>query len=260
MVQYLTSLQDRRVVFTGYLVVDGQRITRPEAIRLARRHGARVSSDERARVTRSVDVLIRGSNVQHAHGDWGEDEEAAAQLQRNGHQIAVIDGDGFGALLDGGWAPILPARSVAPDLPWGCRDYRPANTLVTSLAAEPTARDLTEALRQHHLLQQRIAEAALKAEYRVISSSRHEAAFDVGWIDRGGRLNIVEVKSLERHDQAPQLRLGLGQILDYRERLHPDGAYLAVTQRPNEDRHWRQVCDSAGIKLLAPSDVSSIFD
>lgn len=259
MAKYVTSLQGKRLVFTGRLTVDGEWWSRERAIHEARALGAKVSSNHRARVSRSTDILVRGYNSAHSQGDWGDDEEAVARLQREGVDVVVIDDEGFGALLDGGWAPILPARSVGQRLPDGTRNYRPANTSATSVSELPKYRDTTAAVRAHNRLQEDIAEAAREAGHRVVSWSRADAAFDVGWVTDDEEFHLVEVKSLEGSKDRAQLRLGVGQLLDYWQTLQPNYLYLAVTRRPADYQHWLEVCRGVRVDLVTPRDVPELF-
>ncbi|WFE99604.1 hypothetical protein [Micromonospora sp. WMMD964] len=79
---------------------------------------------------------------------------------------------------------------------------------------------------------------------------------DVAWRDASGRQFIAEVKSLVDGNQTEQLRLGLGQLLEYRHRLAilgvPVTAVLLVTHV--HDRSWGQVCAENGIILVAADE------
>jgi len=78
---------------------------------------------------------------------------------------------------------------------------------------------------------------------------------DLVWRTPDGRLHIVEAKSALGPSETDRLRLGLGQILDYRHRLDTDGlpqAYLLVTKI--EDRTWHEICADADVRLLVATD------
>lgn len=86
--------------------------------------------------------------------------------------------------------------------------------------------------------------------------------FDIGWISEGC-LNCVEVKSLSRRNQTKQLRLGLGQILDYRAQLSERGYHsirgiLAVQSRPTDAR-WERLTASLDVTLTWPSVLDQLF-
>lgn len=80
--------------------------------------------------------------------------------------------------------------------------------------------------------------------------------FDLAW-DMGGEYFVAEVKSLlsARHDA--QLRLGLGQVLDYAFGLEQHVGrsvrpVLAVDQPPKHKTYWSAVCKSAHVLLTWP--------
>lgn len=82
-----------------------------------------------------------------------------------------------------------------------------------------------------------------------------EPYFDLAW-RVGATLHVCEVKSSARNE-THQLRLGLGQILQYRRQLEADPAVevrgsLLIEAEPL-DRRWLDVCDASGILLFWPA-------
>lgn len=79
---------------------------------------------------------------------------------------------------------------------------------------------------------------------------------DLAWRDGGGRQFIAEVKSVNGGNEVEQLRLGLGQVLEYRHRLAaagvPASAVLLVSTCT--DARWRDVCGENGVLLLSGED------
>ena len=77
---------------------------------------------------------------------------------------------------------------------------------------------------------------------------------DVGWW-RGDRLVVVEVKSTLGGNECSQLRLGLGQVMDYRQQLGGDGvdAWVAVSQPLTDLARSREVGASANVGVGVPS-------
>lgn len=81
------------------------------------------------------------------------------------------------------------------------------------------------------------------------------ARFDLGWRDRRGTIWIAEVKSLGGTSEAQQLRLGLGQVLDYRQAIAaPDTIVRAalVVEREPSDLRWVEICAAVGVVLAWP--------
>ena len=71
---------------------------------------------------------------------------------------------------------------------------------------------------------------------------------------------MVEVKSLTELNERYQMRMGIGQLLEYQHRLSetvPDiTTILAVEQKPSAHELWLGLCKKHGISLVWPE----IFD
>ncbi|MFG1712417.1 hypothetical protein [Micromonospora sp. NPDC049203] len=79
---------------------------------------------------------------------------------------------------------------------------------------------------------------------------------DLAWRDVDGHQFIAEVKSVVGGNEVEQLRLGLGQVLEYRHRLAAWGvavtAVLLVSQCTDPD--WAAICANSGVLLLTGED------
>ena len=108
--------------------------------------------------------------------------------------------------------------------------------------------------RGHARTQNFVSEWAESQGFEPVRPSAGDPAFDVGWWD-GDVFNVVEVKSLTEKNEVSQLRLGLGQVLDYTHELHSTGIdvapMLAVEQEPTSDR-WAAVCAENGVRRVWP--------
>ena len=89
-----------------------------------------------------------------------------------------------------------------------------------------------------------------------------EPQFDVAWT-RAGCVFVAEVKSLTRLNEEQQLRLGLGQVLRYRQVLQPlhakVKAVIAVEREPTDTR-WIELCDDLGVLLVWPGSMATLAD
>jgi hypothetical protein len=84
-----------------------------------------------------------------------------------------------------------------------------------------------------------------------------EPRADLAWRAPDGRLHIVEAKSLLGPTEADRLRLGLGEILDYRHRFsegqdQKPQAYLLVEHV--DDHAWHTICRDVDVRLLVATD------
>jgi hypothetical protein len=76
---------------------------------------------------------------------------------------------------------------------------------------------------------------------------------DLAWQD-GHRFFVAEVKSLTATNETQQLRLGLGQVLDYRAMLARRSEVVPVlaVEREPSDRRWVRLCRDMGVVLTWP--------
>lgn len=254
----IESLRGRSVVFTGRLYLRGDHIPRDAAIGLARSLGARVRDNHRAKVSRITDVLVRGESELWSHGTYGDDETEVARLQGEGHRIQIIDASGFESLVDGGWAYAIAPHDALPPMPPETAPYRPVSA-DNPVTAVPTIVNLAAATNAHMKFQNDLAKQALAAGLSPLRSTRPDVMFDLGWLGGDGRLVIVEVKTLTGTNARQQLRLGLGQVLDYTSRLGDVTAVLAVDVLPPENEHWTALCQSHAVSLVWPDTIDTIL-
>ncbi|MDA1003156.1 MAG: hypothetical protein O3B31_07375 [Chloroflexi bacterium] len=139
--------------------------------------------------------------------------------------------------------------------------YREADEGVSTQARADFQVDpdqVDRALRAHAHLQNLVAGWAVEHGFTPASPEPGEPAFDVGWWD-GLTFVVGEVKSLQSGlPSVSQLRLGLGQVLDYQDDLRQRGitvrAILAVETEPQA--RWPRVCLENGVVLVWPG----VFD
>jgi len=136
------------------------------------------------------------------------------------------------------------------------RAQRFSLTLLSFFAPQAESRPPTEAVApaaRRSLYQPKDAKNGLKPEDR--------GNIDVAWIDRN-TLVVIEVKSTTPQNETKQLRLGLGQVLDYQD-VEARGfdsvrAVLAIEQPPSDER-WIRLCARHGVELVWRETFSSLF-
>lgn len=81
--------------------------------------------------------------------------------------------------------------------------------------------------------------------------------FDLAW-QKNGTVFVAEVKSITSENEEHQLRLGLGQVLHYRQRLaalgHDRVVAVLVPERQPRDPSWRELCQDLGVVLLCRNE------
>ena len=82
--------------------------------------------------------------------------------------------------------------------------------------------------------------------------------FDLAW-ENDGTVFVAEVKSITAENEENQLRLGLGQVLRYRQQLVARGyervVAILVPERQPRDASWRELCLEVGVLLLAGDEL-----
>jgi hypothetical protein len=108
----------------------------------------------------------------------------------------------------------------------------------------------------HTKTQNAIADVLLRHGIGPLSSRGGGASFDLGW-EWSGVLNVMEVKSVTKANEERQLRLGLGQVLRYRDLARSERfqakAWL-VAERPPTDDAWLRLCSDVAVQLTWPDD------
>jgi hypothetical protein len=82
--------------------------------------------------------------------------------------------------------------------------------------------------------------------------------FDLAW-QKNETVFVAEVKSITTENEEQQLRLGLGQVLRYRQRLLALGydrvVAVLVPERQPRDPSWRELCQDLGVVLLCGNEL-----
>ncbi|MFG3698063.1 hypothetical protein ACGF5C_09110 [Micromonospora sp. NPDC047620] len=148
-----------------------------------------------------------------------------------GHGIGTVVGD-----------------SVGFDRPYLGAQVRVGLPAQRSFDADAYRAGVTEHDRLCRALIERLAGEGVRA-----GAGLHGLPVDLAWRDSEGRQFVAEVKSVVGGNEVEQLRLGLGQILEYRHRLaargQPVTAVLVVSQCT--DPTWREICADSGVLLWA---------
>src|SRR6476659_5750318 len=81
--------------------------------------------------------------------------------------------------------------------------------------------------------------------------------FDLAWRE-GDLIVVAEIKSLRVENERNQLRLGLGQVLDYEATVRQSGravrAVLCVERSPSDSAYWLALCRRLGVALVWPEN------
>jgi len=117
---------------------------------------------------------------------------------------------------------------------------------------DQTERD--EKTRDHMRLQNHFADFLASAGVQPLSAQGIDV--DVAWLDGDSdRVVVGEVKTLNPVNEKRQIRLGLGQLLDYLDRFSEqarDARGVLVVEREPTDLRWNRLLQRHGIALVWP--------
>jgi hypothetical protein len=144
--------------------------------------------------------------------------------------------------------------------------YRHAEVTEQPGSREPFSVDpalVERGLRGHAGTQNELATVLRNAGIEPRSSQPTEPNFDLAW-QHNGIIYVAEVKSITDANEEEQLRLGLGQVLRYRQRLtalRSEGVVaVLVPERDPRDPSWRALCHELGVVLLCRNELERVPD
>jgi hypothetical protein len=159
----------------------------------------------------------------------------------------------------------LPATVPSPPAPLETKElgraYVPVDVAASQVERDPFTVDpaaIERGLRSHGELQNLLAERVVELECETRSPCPQDPPWDLLWLC-GKDIWVAEIKSLTPANEERQLRLGLGQVLIYRQRLertHPSVSAVLMVEWKPLDPDWHELCDRLGVLLLWPDVVA----
>lgn len=136
--------------------------------------------------------------------------------------------------------------------------YRQADQYTSAGERDPFFVDpalVERALHSHAATQNALAAYLDEQGFEPRSPHRHEPNYDLAW-RVGSTVWVAEIKSLTEANEEKQLRLGLGQLLRYRQLLASNHTVRAVlvTERQPKDLTWEMLCETLGVSLVWPGN------
>jgi predicted RNA-binding protein with PUA-like domain len=129
----------------------------------------------------------------------------------------------------------------------------------TPAPADPDAAE--RGWRAHRQLQNRLSELVQAAGYQPRRSTAADPGFDLAW-ETPGAIFVVEVKSCTKTNEVHQLRVGIGQVLDYEDVLRARGRPVQPVlylERAPSDARWVQLAERHDIRLVWPGSERVLF-
>lgn len=95
-----------------------------------------------------------------------------------------------------------------------------------------------------------------------LSPCPQDPQFDLAW-HQGSTLTVVEVKSTTENNEVHQVRLAIGQIMEYASILssvHNQVRPAIAVERPISRCSLITVCEQAGVTLVWPGHFADLFE
>jgi hypothetical protein len=154
-------------------------------------------------------------------------------------------------------AELVDPRTASPGLG---TPYRQVPATELSGSRDPFSVDpalVERGLRGHTDTQNELAGVLSNAGIEPRRGLRPGPDFDLAW-QKNGTVFVAEVKSITADNEEQQLRLGLGQVLRYRQHLsalgHDRVVAVLVPERQPNDPSWRELCQDLGVVLLCRNE------
>jgi hypothetical protein len=147
------------------------------------------------------------------------------------------------------------------------RTYRDAdeNPPDATREAPPSTKNpdsLGRGLAAHNKTQNKISEIVTNLGWVPLSPAPEEPDYDLAW-KVGEDFFVCEVKSLTPENEERQLRLGLGQVIRYKQKLaaagHEPITPVIASEREPEDASWIDLCEQENILLVWPEVAEKKF-
>jgi hypothetical protein len=144
--------------------------------------------------------------------------------------------------------------------------YREANEIPPAQERQPTESDDPDriglGLAAHNRTQNQIAETVRSLGWNPRSPAANEPEYDLAWKTDVG-LFVREVKSLTPANEERQMRMAIGQVIRYRQKLtaagyEPVTAVIAAEKQPS-DTSWEELCIYENIVLIWPDTAVKVL-
>ncbi|MFI6645191.1 BRCT domain-containing protein [Streptomyces sp. NPDC050504] len=262
---WVHSLGGHTLCFTGKVLIDGEWKVRKHCREIAEQLGADWKPDFSRKITIFVHGDLASQAVTDTHREYSKKLVRAAWERDRGYHVCVVDGDGFADLISG-----YPARCrelqraqgdddqvlVLPQTGDGVLGGPLQRHRVGHHAPAPLTVDLAhldKGTEAHEATIAALIKHLAEQQIEVRGHARNAPRFDAGW-SRGQEVFIAEVKSLTGASEEQQIRLGIGQVLDYAHQLqlartHGQIRPVLVLEKQPTDPRWISLAESSGILL-----------
>jgi hypothetical protein len=190
-------------------------------------------------------------------------EEAVRRITAaNGSAAAWIYALGAGTSPGAAATPTAPSRAIPLTRPFRPTAIRPVWRSDNYCGPDPDT--VGRGVNAHRELVNALGDAVRANGFSPKEPTGPSPNYDLSW-DATSATWILEAKSLTPANQTHQLRLGLGQLLEFlyvSSTLPPAGrryrGALIVEQEPTEAAKWVAVCAAVGVELGWPGSLDKL--
>ncbi|MGW7423651.1 hypothetical protein ACWGJB_27050 [Streptomyces sp. NPDC054813] len=267
---WVYSLSGQTLCFTGKVLIDDEWVIRKDCADISQKLGASWKPDFSRKITVFVHGELASQAVTDTHREYSKKLVRAAWERDRGYHVCVVDGDGFADLIVG-----HPAR---------CRELQRARGADDHIFVLPQTGDgilggplqrhtvghhdsgaltldlahLDKGTEAHESTIAALIEHLSRQHIELRAHARNAPRFDAGW-SRNDDVFIAEVKSLTGASEDQQIRLGIGQVLDYAHQLQLARKYgrirpVLVLEKQPTDPRWTSLAEASAILLTWAPD------
>lgn len=190
--------------------------------------------------------------------EWEADFDSRGTQSGGGGTVTL---KGLNRVLEALELLLVVAPASSPNVSLGA-PYRSASGGIAQREAQVLKQDLSAldaATRLHADTQNEAAEVVRAHGLKPLSPESGQPLFDLAW-NGGSGLVLAEIKGIADSNRRQQIRLALGQVLDYRYTLSGQvtqtvHAAIVLSHPPHPDE--RAFCRSAGVTLTSLETMSA---
>ncbi|MDO9409696.1 hypothetical protein [Patulibacter sp.] len=170
-----------------------------------------------------------------------------------------------GAVAPGGPVPIAGGVVPVMEQPFDFAGQKLITLSGASSASNPEV--VGDTLNKHRTTLLALAKAAQAKNYDPVEPKKPAPNYDIKWND-GTHVWIAEVKGITAQNETTQLRLALGELLEFLHRQKtlnlkyginvPFKGAIVTSDVPSVADRWRDVCTAYGIVLVCGTSASEL--
>lgn len=215
-----------------------------DALRLGRRSREQLTFTRKRRLRNMMTLLELVGGAVKSGNAWSTADDAVLSRIASG-SVALSPGGGAST----GGSGVRPTSRGQIGRPFQAVPETEGATSRTPVTFDPDK--LGKARLEHAKVQNEYSGHLQSLRIDALEPAAGDPLFDLAWV-AGREFFVCEVKTVSTSNESQQVRLGIGQVLDYRFQLsgrHSRTIPVLLLSRPPQSPDWEALCDSLGIRL-----------